>query len=65
MKPGASRVVMPVDLACLVLRVDLLGDDAGWGGPRGPDARLPSPEAAANRDRERDQQTETEMKRNP
>ena len=47
MKPGASRVMMPVDLTCLVLRVDLLGDEVGWGGPRGPDARLPSPEAAA------------------
>ena len=39
--------MMPVDLTCLVLRVDLLGDEVGWGGPRGPDARLPSPEAAA------------------
>ena len=33
--------MMPVDLTCLVLRVDLLGDEAGWGGPRGPDARSP------------------------
>lgn len=47
MKPGASRVMMPVDLTCLVLRVDLLGDEGGWGGPRGPDTWLPSPEAAA------------------
>ena len=31
MKPGASGVMTPMDLTCLVLRVDSLGEEGGWG----------------------------------